>query len=175
MPQQLSQIPLRRRRYPDPRKPVLQQQIENMQSISRVGLLPPHHGGANLGRISYPKLVSQLGQHPLEPLRVASCFHAHPHWLLQPGVKLLCLTVRMFQLAFDQVAGFCVHHRNLLEARMKICAYNQHTRLLSSESWSDCTAKFTPVSEEPTLLSNHAPISLARRVVARSRLLLPDH
>src|SRR5215469_17828121 len=114
-----------------------------MLSIPRIGLLLPYHRRANLGRIPYPKLVSQRGQHPLEPLRVTGCFHAHAHWLLQLSVKLLRLTVAVVESAFDQFASFRVHHRNLLKAGMKIYTYNQHTRLLSSESWSVCTAKFT--------------------------------
>src|SRR5215475_1538535 len=114
-----------------------------MQSILHIGLLLSHHRCANPRCIPDPKLVSQPGQHSLEPLRVARCFHAHAHWFLQPRVKLLRLTVPVVESAFDQVPGFRVHHRNLLEARVKIYAYNQHTRLLSSESWSVCAAKFT--------------------------------
>src|SRR5215469_4711888 len=102
-----------------------------MLSIPRIGLLPPYHRRANLGRIPYPKLVSQRGQHPLEPLRVPGCFHAHADRLLQLSVKLLRLTVAVVESAFDEFASFRVHHRNLLEARMKITPYNQHTRLLS--------------------------------------------
>jgi hypothetical protein len=72
-----------------------------MQSIPRIGLLFPYHRRANLGCISYPKLVFQLGQHPLEPLRVAGRFHADAHSLLQSSVKLLRFTVPMFQSAFE--------------------------------------------------------------------------
>src|SRR5262249_26051540 len=79
----------------------------------------------------HPKLVSQLGEHPFEPLRVAGCFHTHPHWPLQPGVKRLRLTVAVLESALQEFARFHVYHRNLLEARMKIASYNQHTRLLS--------------------------------------------
>src|SRR5215469_7726134 len=125
-----------------------------MQSIPRIGLLLPHHRRPDLGGIAHPKLVSQLGQHSFKPLRVAGGFHAYAHWLLQSSVELLRLTVAMVESAFDEFTGFRIHHRNLLEARMKIYPYNQHTRLLSSESWSVCAAKFTRPGEEPTLLSN---------------------
>jgi len=64
--------------------------------------------------------VSQPGQHPLEPLGVAGGFHAYAHWLLQLGIKLLGFTVSVFQPAFEEFAGFCIHHRNLLKVRMKI-------------------------------------------------------
>src|SRR5215467_6742539 len=41
-----------------------------------------------------------------------------------------CLTPdTVVQSAFDEFASFRVHHSNLLEARMKITTYNQHTRL----------------------------------------------
>src|ERR1700730_8614627 len=43
----------------------------------------------------------------------------------------------------DDFAGLRIQHRNLLEARMEIASYNQHTRLLSSESWSVSATKFT--------------------------------
>src|SRR6516164_2636325 len=102
-----------------------------MLSIPRIGLLLPYHRRPNLGCIPDPKLVSQLGQHPLEPLRVAGCFHAHAHRLLQLSVKLLRLTVAVVQSAFDEFARFRIHHRDLLEPRMKIASSfeNQHTRL----------------------------------------------
>ena len=72
---------------------------------------------ADLGGIAHPKLV-QLDQHPSKPLRVAGCFHAHAHWLLQSSVELLRLTVAMVESAFDEFPAFRIHHRNLLEARM---------------------------------------------------------
>src|SRR5215469_12408672 len=126
-----------------------------MLSIPRIGLLLPYHRRANLGRIPYPKLVSQRGQHPLEPLRVPSCFHAHAHWLLQLSVKLLRLTVAVVESAFDEFASFRVHHRNLLEARMKITPYNQHTRLLSFRVLVSLRCQvYSASGEEPTLLSN---------------------
>jgi hypothetical protein len=43
----------------------------------------------------------------------------------------------------------------LLETRMKIYAYNRHTRLLSSRALVGLHAKSTRLGEEPTLLSNH--------------------
>jgi hypothetical protein len=39
-----------------------------------------------------------------------------PRRLLQLSVKLLCLTVAVVQSAFDEFAGFRIHHRNLLQA-----------------------------------------------------------
>lgn len=80
---------------------------------------------------------------------------ANPEW--NDGVQIDQieeLTTLAVQ-TLDDFAGLRIQHRNLLEARMEITSYNQHTRLLSSESWSQCTAKFTRPGEEPTLLSNH--------------------
>src|SRR6516162_8268165 len=114
-----------------------------MLSIPRIGLLLPYHRRPNLGCIPDPKLVSQLGQHPLEPLRVAGCFHAHAHRLLQLSVKLLRLTVAVVQSAFDEFARFRVHHRDLLEPRMKIAPIINILGSFPSESWSVCAAKFT--------------------------------
>src|SRR5205807_3646308 len=39
----------------------------------------------------------------------------------------------MSQTSFAALTVFCIHPRNLLEARMIITTYNQHVRLLSSE------------------------------------------
>lgn len=69
MPQELSQITLRGRRNPDSWKAVLEQKIENMPRISRIGFLLAYHRRADRGGIADPKLVPQLGEGPLEPLR----------------------------------------------------------------------------------------------------------
>jgi len=42
------------------------------------------------------------------------------YWLLQRSVKRHRLTVAVVESAFDEFASFCLHHRNLLEAGMKI-------------------------------------------------------
>jgi hypothetical protein len=55
-------------RHPDPRKAILGQKLHQQFRISPVGLLLPLATGANNRRIPDPHLVSQLRQHPLEPL-----------------------------------------------------------------------------------------------------------
>src|SRR5262249_6783254 len=61
----------------------------------------------------------------------------------------------MVKSAFHEFTAFRVHHRNLLEARMKIYPYNQHTRLLSSRVLvSYALPSLLGLGEEPTLLSN---------------------
>src|SRR5262249_3509668 len=61
----------------------------------------------------------------------------------------------MVKSAFHEFTAFRVHHRNLLEARMKIYPYNQHPRLLSSRVLvSYALPSLLGLGEEPTLLSN---------------------
>src|SRR5437867_7677565 len=107
-----------------------------MPRISRVSFLLAHHGRTDRGGIADPKLVSQFGEDPLEPLRVPGRLHAHSHRLLQAGVKLRSFTVPVFEAALDEFAGLGVCHCDLLKTGMKVTTYNQHARLLPSESWS---------------------------------------
>jgi len=57
MHQQLPQIALLRRRYPDAREPPRARQIQPMLGIARVRLLLAHLTGPNARRVPYPQLV----------------------------------------------------------------------------------------------------------------------
>jgi hypothetical protein len=59
--QQLPHIAFLRRRHPDPRKPPLLQQPQQMRRVPPVRLLPAYVAGPNLRRISDPQLVPALG------------------------------------------------------------------------------------------------------------------
>src|SRR6202795_3510266 len=127
VPQQLPHIAHLRAGHPQPGKPSVDQQIQNMLGIATVGLLLPHHQPPNLRRISDPQLVPHLGQHLLEPLRVAHRFHPHAHRLsLECSIESQCFSLLVFQSTFPQFAGLGVDHGNLLVARMKITSYNLH-------------------------------------------------
>src|SRR5207302_8465931 len=69
MPDQLSNITVGSRRHPDPRKTILDQQVENVQSIPGVRLLFAHHRRADLRRTAKPKFMPILTEHLFEPLR----------------------------------------------------------------------------------------------------------
>jgi hypothetical protein len=76
--------------------------------------------------------VSQLRQHPLEPLRLPAGFDAHSYGPFQAGVKGPHLLLSFVtQCLLYHLSGPLVQHRDLLIARMKIAAYNLHVRLLS--------------------------------------------
>jgi len=45
--------------------------MEQVQGVAGVGLLLPHYARSDLAGVTDPQLVSELRQHPLEPLRVA--------------------------------------------------------------------------------------------------------
>src|SRR5271157_4374301 len=124
MQQQLPQIALLQTRHPQLRKAVFQQQRQQQFGIAPVGLLLAHLQGPDLGGVAQPQLVSQSGQHALEPQGVAARLHADDYFPLQLGVKLLGLS--RIQLAFHVLPGFGIEHSNLLETRMEITAYNLH-------------------------------------------------
>jgi hypothetical protein len=150
--EQLPSVSLGRRGRPDPRKAILGQKPQQQLGIAPVGLLLPLATGANLRRIPDPYLVSQLRQHPLEPLRLPAGFDPHSYGPLQPRIKgphllLSLVTQRLLHDLSDRQ----VQRRDLLIARMKIAAYNLHLRLLSPEPWSLITPK--PIgSKEPMSL-----------------------
>ncbi len=90
MHQQLPHVPHLQTRHPDPRKPVLPQQLQQMLRVPPVGLLLAHYRGPDLGGIAEPQLEAQLRQQPLEPRIVPASLHPHPHFLArQRPVKLL--------------------------------------------------------------------------------------
>jgi hypothetical protein len=75
--QQLAMIPHLRPRNPDTRKASLDQELQNVSSISTVRFLLPNVTGTNLGRISDPYLMAQSLQQLNKPLIVADRFDAH--------------------------------------------------------------------------------------------------
>jgi hypothetical protein len=116
MPQHLPKIPLRWRRYPDPRKTVREQQVKNMKGIARVRLLLPHHGSTDLRGVSDPQFVMVFLQYLLEPWSIAGGFHADAGGTRKRGIKHLGFSVLMFQPALDNLAGCGIQHGDLLEA-----------------------------------------------------------
>jgi len=67
VPQQLSQIPILRARYPDSRKVIFPHQSQQQSGILAVGLLLLHSSGFDLRGITDPYLEPQLCQQSLEP------------------------------------------------------------------------------------------------------------
>jgi hypothetical protein len=97
-----------------------------VQGIPRVGLLFAHYGRTDLRCVSDPMFMVKATEHALESPRVDGRFHAHPSGTGKCGVKLLRLTVLMFQPALDDLARGGIQHCNLLKASVKITAYNKH-------------------------------------------------
>jgi|ERR1700675_437949 len=83
-----------------------------------------HPRRTNFRRVSDPKFVMILTEGSLEPRRVDRRFHTHPSRFGKCGVKLLRLTVLMFQSALDDLARDGIQHCNLLKASVKITVYN---------------------------------------------------
>src|ERR1700730_4149608 len=119
-----------------PRKPPVEQQLQNMLRVAPVGLLPPHHHLPDLRRIPNPQLLLRGRQHPLEPLRVAHRFHPHPHLLpLQCFIESPGFSSFVLQSPFPQLARRGVHHGDLLVAGVKSTSYNPPRGPFLPEPW----------------------------------------
>src|SRR5215475_1261671 len=96
--------------------------------------------------------MSQPSQQPLEPECVPTSFHPHQNLPFQLTVKLDCFTGS--EPLFRMLPRFCIDHRNLLEPRMEITAYNRHWRLLSFRVLVFANSSLPGARWEPSLLSN---------------------
>ena len=156
VPQQLPQIAVLPACYPDPRKIILQQQVQNVLGILAIGFLFAYPLGADLGGVPDPQLDVQLCQQSFKPACVSTGFHPHAHFHSlgrQVTVKLLRY-FRMRQSPLSQFPSFGIHKSNLLEARMIITTYNNHVGSFLPGLGCLAPPKSIP-APEPTLLWNH--------------------
>jgi hypothetical protein len=128
-----------------------------MLCILAIRLLFAYPPGSDLGGVADPELKVQLPQQALEPARVPTGLHPHAHLhslCRQVTVELLrCLAV--LQSLLSTISRFSIHKRNLLEARVIICSYNDHGPAPfypSLHGWFS-TTKLTR-AREPALLWN---------------------
>src|SRR5947199_760948 len=128
MPDQLPNITFRRGGHPNPRKTILHQQVEDVQSIPVVCLLFAHHRRADLRRIANPKFMPIVTEHLFEPLRGEGGFYADAGGSRQCSIKPLGLARAMLQAALYKFARRTIHHCDFLKPCMKITSYNQHSR-----------------------------------------------
>src|SRR5215471_1310860 len=136
VPQQLSQVPILWTRYPDFRKAIFQQELQQQSGILTVGLRLPDALGFNLGGIADPQLETKLCQESLKPACIPGSLHPYPHAdssLLQIAIELLSLSLTVVQSSFFNLTSLFNQKSNLLKARVIIYAYNYHLRLLSPE------------------------------------------
>jgi hypothetical protein len=77
MPQQLPQIAILRVRHPDPRKAILQHQLQYQLRVLPIRLLLAYSLRPYLRGTSDPQLETKLVQQTLEPARVSAGFHPH--------------------------------------------------------------------------------------------------
>src|ERR1700676_1283275 len=170
VPQQLPHIAHLLARHPQPGKSSVDQQIQNVLGIATVGLLLPHHQPPNLRRISDPQLVPHLGQHLLEPLRVAYRFYPHSHRLsLECLIETPCFSLLVFQSTFPQFASLAVDQGDLLVARMKITSYNLHCGSFLPEPWFWQTQVYSEGSRSRTSSYNQAKRGISLRSKAKER------
>src|SRR5215510_12119884 len=153
MPQQLSQIPILRTRYPDSRKAVFQQKLPQKSCILGVGLRLPDTLGFDLGWIADPQHEIKLCQQSLEPARIPGSLHPNPHAdSLRPqiAIEVVRFSVAVVQSSFTTLTSLFNQKCNLLKARVIIYSYNHHVRLLPSERL--VVNQSILGSREPTLL-----------------------
>src|ERR1700720_1270325 len=97
-------------RYPDARKSIFHQQLQNMAGITLVGLLLAYVAGTNLGGVADPHLVAQLFQQLHKPLAIAYRLHTNEGWRTKPAIELLCLSCRMHKLALLTLTAFRIEN-----------------------------------------------------------------
>src|SRR5438309_7055964 len=97
-----------------------------MQRIAIVGLLLPHRGRTDLGRVPDPQLVVIFLEQSFKPLSVQRGFHPDASRTRKRRVKRPCVTVPMFQPTLGDLSCFGIDHCNLLKPRVKITTDNYH-------------------------------------------------
>src|SRR5215467_1341495 len=156
VPQQLSQIPILRTRYPDSWKAVFQQQLPQQSGILGVGLRLPDPLGFDLGGIADPQLEIKFSQQSLEPARIPGSLHAYPHadsLRFHISIEVARFSVAVVQSSFTTLTSLFNQKCNLLKARVIIYSYNHHVRLLPPERL--VVNQSILGSREPTLLCHH--------------------
>jgi hypothetical protein len=124
MPQQLPQITILGVPHPDPRKAILQHQLQYELRVLPIGLLLAHSLAADLGGISDPQLKPQLLQQTLEPARVSAGFHAHS----RRKVSLLQYAVECFGLLTMRQAVLAQFTRVGVDAQAAVLSGSRVTR-----------------------------------------------
>src|SRR5947209_20415185 len=110
MPDQLPNITFRRGGHPNPRKTILHQQVEDVQSIPVVCLLFAHHRRADLRRITNPQFMPIVTEHLFEPLRGEGGFYADADGSRQCSIKPLGLASAMLQHELTPSAPYTMTH-----------------------------------------------------------------
>src|SRR5215469_10492424 len=96
--------------------------------ILAIGFLLAYAFGSNLPCIADPQLKVQLGQQSFKPARMSTSFHPHAY-LLSLGSEVSVKRLRflaVLQSLLPTISCFGIDERNLLEARVVICSYNDH-------------------------------------------------
>src|SRR5436309_15229542 len=97
-----------------------------MQRIAIVGLLLPHRGRTDLGRVPDPQLVVIFLEQSVKPLSVHRGFHPDASRTPKRRVKRPCLTVPMFQPTLGDLSYFSIDPSNLLKPPVNITTDNYH-------------------------------------------------
>jgi hypothetical protein len=137
LPKQWSNIAVLWTRHPDAREVVFHHQLQQLLCVLTIVLLFPHLLGSDLCRVSDPSFEVQLGQQALKPTRLPGRFDpdTHTHAFLLPFAIERFRFRAMRQTPLPALPGFRIDKRDLLHARVKIAAYNQHVRSPSSRAF----------------------------------------
>jgi len=124
----LPQIPILPVRYPDLRKAIFHHQSQNQLRILTIRLLLAYSLGSDLRCVPDPQLEVQLRQQSLKPAPMPAGFHPHTYFhslRRQIPVELLRF-LAMQPPPLLQLTCVRIYKRNLLEARVVVCSYNDH-------------------------------------------------
>src|SRR5207249_11924054 len=106
-----------------------------MQRIAIVGLLLPHRGRTDLGRVPDPQLVVIFLEQSFKPLSVHRGFHPDASRTRKRRVKRPCLTVPMFQPTRGDLSYFSIDHCKLLKPRGTMAIDEHHLSRPSFSAW----------------------------------------
>src|SRR5215469_6846128 len=154
MPNQLSSIAVLGTRHPDARKGIFHHQLQQVLCVLTIVLLFPHLHRSNPRRIADPVFEVQLPEQSLKPPRLTGRFDPHTHdyaFLLQLAIELLRFRT-MRKTPLPVLSGFRIDKRDLLHARVKIAAYNQHIRSPSSRAFGRLALPIYSGLRRPTTL-----------------------
>ena len=122
LPQPLPRVTVVPARYPDLRKTIFPQYVQDMGGVLASGLLLACSPALSLGGLADPQLEVQFAHQPFEPTGVPARFHPHAHMRGLPcpfSLQRLGF-LAMAQWLFTNLPSVCVHPGDLLKLGVNI-------------------------------------------------------
>src|SRR4029077_4493544 len=104
----------------EPRKLIVEHEIQNEFGVAPIVLLPPTSPAADLGGMAQPDFATQFLEHSFEPGAVTTCFQADDYRPAELGVETThLLFVLVLQFTGDEFASFSFQITDRLLSCMK--------------------------------------------------------